>query len=72
MVQGVMLLVHVRRPIGEDIRQFRSIPDAKGEIDVRPSIFARSCCRTSDRSATDAMIFGGVFQNVGTQAFTFF
>src|SRR5271154_1448589 len=40
MIQGEVLMVHVRRPIGEGVRHFGSIAHAKGEIDVRPLVLA--------------------------------
>jgi len=55
-----MLIVHVRRPIGEDVRHFRGIADAKGKIDVRPPIFASGGRRASDCSTTDALVTNGV------------
>jgi len=70
MMQGEMLLIHVRSPIREDIQQFGGIAYAKGEIYVRPAIFACGCRRASDCSTTDALVFGGVFQKAGAQAIT--
>ena len=40
MMQSQMPIVHVSGPIEEDIWHFACVPDAKGEIYIRPSIFA--------------------------------
>jgi hypothetical protein len=72
MMQGEMPMVHVRRPIGEDIRQFGGIADAKSEIYVRPPVFVCGGRGASDRGATDALVTGGVFQKARPQASSFF
>jgi hypothetical protein len=71
MMQSEMLLVHVRSPIGKDIQQFGYIADSKSEIYIGPPIFAGGCGGASDRSTTDALIFRGIFQQVGAQAIAF-
>lgn len=72
MMQGEKLILHVRGPIGEDIRQLGCIADTKSEIYVRPPIFACSCRRAGDRGTTEAPVFGSIFQEVGAQAIPFF
>src|SRR6266404_328706 len=72
MMQGEMLIVHARRPIGEDVRQFRGIEDAKSEINVRPPVFTLGRSRTSDRSTTDATVTSGAFKEIEAQVSAFF
>src|SRR5664279_29356 len=72
MIQGEMLMAHLRRPIGEHIRQFGGIADAKSEIYVRPPVCESGCRRPGYRSASDAPVAGGVFQEVEAQALAFF
>jgi hypothetical protein len=72
VMQGKMPMVHVRRPIGKDTRQFDGIADAKSEIYIRPPVFACGGRRAGDRSATDAPVTGRAFQQLGPQASTFF
>ena len=40
MIQSLMLIVHMCRPFGQNIRQLAGISNTKGEIYIRPSIFA--------------------------------
>src|ERR1035438_9935313 len=47
MMQGGMLLVHIRRPVDEDVRHLVGIAYGKGEIDVRPLVLASVCRRAS-------------------------
>src|SRR5450631_2664231 len=72
MIESLMPVVHVGGPIGQDIRQLAGIPDSKGEIYIRPSIFARRCRRAGNRGARDALIIYGASQETGAQALTFF
>jgi hypothetical protein len=72
MMQGEMPIVHARSSIGEDIREFGGISNTKSEINVRPSVFTFGRGRTSDRSAADAPVTGGIFKELGAQMSTFF
>src|SRR5216684_8609424 len=72
MMQGRMLIVHPLRPVGEDIRYFGGISNAKSEIYVRPLVFLFGCARTSDRGTTNATVMGGVFKKVEAQLSAFF
>ena len=72
MMQGAMLTVHVRRPVGQHFLQLDGIPDAECKIDVRPPVFAFRGRRPGDRSTADALVACGEFQQAGPQAGTFF
>jgi hypothetical protein len=67
-----MLIVHARRPIGEDIRQFSGIDNAKSEINVRPLVFTFGRSRPSDRGTTDATVTRGAFKEGEAQMGAFF
>jgi hypothetical protein len=67
MMQSQVLLVHMRSPICEDTRHVRGIGDAKGEIDIRPAVFASVRRRPGNRSAGEAGVMGGTFEQAGTK-----
>lgn len=72
MMQGRMLIVPTRRPIGEDVRQFCGIGNAKSQVNVRPPVFTLGRCGTSDRSASDTKVVSVGFQEIRAQLSTFF
>jgi hypothetical protein len=72
MMQRQVSVVHVRRPIGEDIWHLLNFMDAKSQINIRPAIFAIGRSGASDRGTTDSLVTGCVLEEVGTEAGTFF
>src|SRR6516162_1050793 len=68
MMHGEVLLVHMGRPIREDVRHLRSICNAKGEIDIRPAVFASVRRRPGNGSAGEAGVMRGAFKQVGTES----
>src|SRR5205823_14749410 len=72
MMHGKVPIVHVRRPVGEDVRQFGHIGYRKGEIDIRPLVLAFLRRRACDRTTAYARVTSGVCEQVGAQAATLF
>jgi len=65
MMQGMMLIVHVSRPISEDTWKIPRSGDTKGEIYIRPFVFARIRGGASDGGASDPGVIPGEFQKTG-------
>src|SRR5882724_8638972 len=59
MMQGLMLIVHVSGPIGEDPWEIRSSGDTKGEIYIRPFIFAQIGGGAGDGGTSDPAVIPG-------------
>jgi hypothetical protein len=72
MMQGMMLIVHVSRPISEDTWEIPSSGDTKGEIYIRPFIFAQIGGRASDSGTSDPAVVPGEFQETRAHASTIF
>src|SRR5580698_8672608 len=68
----MMLIVHMSRPIIEDSWEILSSGDTKGEIYIRPFIFAQIGGGASDSGTSDAAVIPGEFQEAGAQASTIF
>ena len=61
-MQGEMVAVHVRGPIGKNVLQFVGIGNAERQVDVRPPVLNLSRRRTCDCRPTHAAIAGSFFQ----------
>ena len=72
MVQGEMPIIHVRRPIGQNVRQFSGSAHGESKIDIRPPVLASGGRGASDRRAANARVAAGIFQEAGAQAIAFF
>jgi hypothetical protein len=72
MMQGMMQIVHVIRPISEDTWEIPGSGDTKGEIYIRPFIFAQIGGGASNSGTSDPGVTPGEFQETGAQVSAIF
>ena len=65
MMYGMMAIVHVSRPIGEDTLEITSSGNTKGEVYVRPFVFSGGGSRAREGGACDPAVIAGVSEETG-------
>jgi hypothetical protein len=72
VMHSLMPIVQMSRPISEHTRDIGGDGNPKGEIYIRPFIFARIGGGTSNCATSDPLVIPGEYQETGAQVIAFF